>query len=291
MQQIIGFQSGRPTLTQPSEQEQAALNLATERLIRISEGSMSLVFSSIDPPVGRSRLDQATNADLREAYDFAGHLLYAAEDHLRTILMIIRSGTIPSYAPYTLLRPAAEAEVRARHLLDLGISETDRLGRGLNERWDNLIEQRKAGVDAEAIRRRVRHLERRAKANGVAIKLSKPKAGKSRVLVGFGENLKSDLELFKLHLRAGSSAFRFLSAHVHSKPWIQLPKSHARPGRTPSMSSISTEINLLVFAGVLDSVLKLHDENVGFLFVLAGYPMRVWNDFKARSLPVPERPA
>ena len=36
------------------------------------------------------------------------------------------------------------------------------------------------------------------------------------------------------------------------------------------MSSISTEINLVVFASVLDSVLKLHDENVGFLFVLTG---------------------
>jgi len=57
------------------------------------------------------------------------------------------------------------------------------------------------------------------------------------------------------------------------------------------MSSISTEINLVVFASVLDSVLKLHDENVGFLFVLAGYPLRVWNDFKARSIPFLEQPA
>ena len=248
---------------------------------------MSLAFDSIDPPVGGSRLDQATNADLREAYDFAGHLLYAAEDHLRTILMIIRSGTIPSYAPSTLLRPAAEAEVRARHLLDLGISEADRLGRGLNERWDNLDEQRKAGVDAQAIRSRVRDLERRAKANRVAVKLSKPKPGKRQVLAGFGENFKSDLDLFKLHLREGSSAFRFLSAHVHSKPWVQLPKSRARPGRIPTMSSMSTEIDLTWFASVLDSVLNLHDENVGFLFVLAGYPMRVWNDFKDRSLQSP----
>lgn len=273
-------------MTRPSQQEQTALNLVTERLIRISEGSISLLFDSIDPPVGGSAVGRATQADLRDAYDFAAHLLYAAEDHLRTILMIIRSGIIPSYAPYTLLRPAAEAEVRARHLLDLGISETDRLGRGLNERFDNLIEQRKAGVDPKAIQSRIRHLERRAKTNGVAVRLSKAKPGRRPEIVGFGEPLKSDLDLFKLHLRAGSSAFRFLSGHVHSKPWIQLPRHRARPGRTLSMSSISTEIDLLVFASVLDSVLKLHDQNVGFLFVLAGYPVRVWNDFKERSIPV-----
>ncbi len=272
-------------MTEPSPQEQAALNLVTERLIRISEGSMSLAFDSIDPPVGGSPIDVATKADLREAYDFAGHLLYAGEDHLRTILMIIRSGTIPSYAAYTLLRPAAEAEVRARHLLDLGISETERLGRGMNERLDNLIEQRKAGVDPKAVQRRIGDLDRRAKANGVAVMWSRVKAGKKREIVGFGEPLKTDLDLFKLHLRAGSSAFRFLSAHVHSKPWIQLPKSRARPGRIPTMSFVSTEINLVVFASVLDSVLKVHDENVGFLLVLAGYPMRVWNDFKERTLP------
>jgi aryl-alcohol dehydrogenase-like predicted oxidoreductase len=43
----------------------------------------------------------------------------------------------------------------------------------------------------------------------------------------------------------------------------------ASPTPTPTISSISTEINLLVFCSVLDSVLKVHDENIGHILVLS----------------------
>jgi hypothetical protein len=72
---------------------------------------------------------------------------------------------------------------------------------------------------------------------------------------------------------------------VHSKPWVQLPRNRARPTATPTISSISTEINLMVFCSVLDSVLNVHDNSIGNLLILSGYPISAWNDMKARPLP------
>ena len=275
----------RAQLTPTTAEEQAALNVVTEKLIRISDETMDFVFDAIDPPRVGSPFTRATEADLRDPYDYAGHLIYATHDHLRTILAIIKMGSLPSYAMYTLLRPAAEAAVRAKHLLVPTISEAERLARGLNERLDNLWEQRKAGADPRDVASRIRHLEKRAKANSISVEWSKPKPGRKRVITGFGEPVRSDLDLFKLHLRAGVTAFRFLSAHVHSKPWVQLPKSRAKATPTPTIATISTEINLMVFCSVLDSVLNLQDANVGHIIVLSGYPLSTWNTMKARPLP------
>lgn len=281
----------RAHLAPPTAKEQAALNAVGETLIRIVDGTIDFVFDSIDPPAPGSPLARATQVDLRDAYDYAGHLIYATHDHLQTILAIVRLGKLPSYAMYTLLRPAAEAAVRAKYLLVPTISETDRLARGLNERLDNLNEQRKAGADARDVAKRVRHLANRATSNGVAVCWSKPKPGRKRVITGFGEPVRTDIDLFKLHLRAGVTAFRFLSAHVHSKPWVQLPKSKAKATPTPTISSISTEIDLMLFCAVLDSVLGVHDANTGHILVLSGYPVSVWTSFKARTLAPIERAA
>ena len=275
----------RAQLVPPTAQEQEALNILTEKLIRIADGTIEFVLDSIDPPAPGSPFAVATKADVRDAYDYAGHLIYATHDHLRTILAIIRLGSLPSYAMYTLLRPAAEAAVRAKHLLVPTISETERLARGLNERLDNLHEQRKAGADARDIAKRIDHLAKRATANGITVKWSRVKPGAKRKIIGFGERVPDDIDLFRLHLRAGATAFRFLSAHVHSKPWVQLPKSRAKATPTPTISTISTEINLMVFSSVLDSVLNLHDANIGHVLVLSGYPISVWMNVKGRTLP------
>jgi hypothetical protein len=273
----------RVQFTTPTDEEHVALNVVVEKLIRLADDStFDFVFDSIDPPAPDSRHARATKADLRDAYDYAGHLIFATHDHLWTILAIVKSGRLPSYALYTVVRPAAEAAVRAKHLLVPTISETERFARGLNERLDNLWEQRKAGAD---VAKAIGHLEQRATNKGVAVQWSKLKPGRKREITGFSEPVKSDVDLFKTYLRAGTAAFRFLGGHVHSKPWVQLRPDRARPTPTPTISSISTEINLLVFCSVLDSVLKLHDENIGHILVLSGYPISVWNDMKARPLP------
>lgn len=118
------------TYIRPSDKEQVALNVVGERLIRLADDSaISFVLDAINPPAPDSLHARATKADLRDAYDFAGHLIFATHDHLRTVLVVIKSGSLPSYALYTLLRPAAEAAVRAKHLLEPTISEKDRLAR------------------------------------------------------------------------------------------------------------------------------------------------------------------
>jgi hypothetical protein len=58
-------------------------------------------------------------------------VLMSAEDHLRTVLMLLQHNVLPMFSLYSLLRPAAEADVRVAHLLDPAIDETQRLARGL----------------------------------------------------------------------------------------------------------------------------------------------------------------
>jgi hypothetical protein len=258
--------------------EQAELRDVIAQHARV-EGSSTFVFHAAAPPVAGSPRDLADKADLADAYGLAGALLYASEDHLRTVLLVIEKGPLPSYALFTLLRTAAEAEVRCRHLLDPAISEQLRLARALNERLDSLREQRK--VDVPGIRThsdtRIAHLEHRALANGIQPKKSTPKKGGLSELIGFaGETVKTEIELFDLYLTRGSLAVRFLGGHVHSKPWVQLSMSRAQRTADPKVAAISTDVNVDVLAGVLDSVLTVRDANVGYWLKLAGYPDDLW---------------
>jgi len=221
-----------------TREEAEALQREATRLERILEASNTFVRPSVEPPVANSPMESANKADLREAYDMSYLLLFSAEDHLRTILMILKTGPLPCFALLTLIRAAAEADVRCRHLLDPLISETERLARGLNERLDNLKEQRKVD-DPQAdhhFKQRVAHLEQRANANGISPLYSKG----GGPIHAFGEPQKSARDLFAMYLQggAGSLAFSFLSGYVHSKPWVTVQaveRSH-RPRRVSSTS-------------------------------------------------------
>jgi len=256
--------------------EHAALRQVIARHGRV-EGSSKFLFSAVMPPVKGSPRDRADKADLAVSYVLAGALLYASEDHLRTIVLVIEKGPLPSYALFTLLRTAAEAEVRCMHLLDSTITEKLRLARALNERLDNLDEQRKVDGNQVHFNQRVAYLEKRAVTNGIKPKRSNPKKGGVPQIIGFeGETVPSELELYSLYLREGSLAMRVLSGHVHSKPWVQLPISRARSTGDPKVVEIPTDVNVEVLAGVLDSVLTVRDANVGYWLTLAGYPSDLW---------------
>lgn len=267
---------------QLTEDEARALTVSASKLERVLEASKTFVGDAVEPPVPGSRIDHAYQTDLREPFDQAGLLIYAAEDHYRTILQLVKTGPLPSFALFTLLRAAGEATVRCRHLLDPGISETDRLGRALNERLDNLQEQRKVRPhDADQQPQyveRVRHLEERATANGVPVLRSK--SGSPRKIIGFAETVKNDIDLFELYLTAGT-VFRFLSGYVHSKQWVQAPRNRAESTDEPGVSLVGTDLDVVLFAGLLDLFVTLHDENIGFWLILAGYPSEVWRSAKA----------
>jgi hypothetical protein len=266
--------------TEMTPSEHAALQLVVARHARV-EGSSTFLFNAATPPVAGSPRDLANKAELTDPYVLAGTLLYASEDHLRTVLLVMEKGPLASYALFTLLRTAAEAEVRCKHLLDPRISEKLRLARGLNERLDNLIEQRKAVGEPAHFDERVDHLEKRALCNGIAPKWSNPKQCGAEVrateIVGFeGESFKSELELFSLYLPHGSKAFRFLSAHVHSKLWVLFAGSRAQLTADPKVVVVPTDVDVKRLVDVLDSVLAVRDANVGHWLTLAGYPADLW---------------
>ncbi len=265
------------------------LQTVITRLKVFLDASDRFVRSSTEPPVTGSRMDTAKKANLYDGYEQAYRVLFSAEDHLRTILNTFTgTGALPIFAPFTLLRAAADPLMRCRHLVDSSISEPDRLARGLNERFDNLKEQRRAqellpGQAAAAqahYNKQVAHLESRAQANGIAVKSDKN--GKT---IGFNEIVPEDIELFALYLpgAAGSLAFRVLSGYVHSKSWIQYDPKDAQGTADPNFRVIPTSLEVKLFAAVLTAVLDVHDKTVGHWLELAGYPPAIWYQAKGGS--------
>lgn len=259
-----------PTTLSMSEEEVTALHAGARRLHVLLASSERVLASK---PVEGSLVDKAYKAGLHEPYHLAYGLIAAAEDHLRAILQIVKIGPLPMYALYTLLRTAAEADVRARHLLDPAATQKERLGRALNERLDNLAEQRKVLPEAhrDHFPARVAHLQERASANGIAAVYSRAKEGRAPVLLGFGEARKSQTELFGKYLRAGSTAFRFLSGYVHSKPWIWLQRNRSRQTTTPGVLEAQIELDVTFFARLLTAILQLHQKNLSNWLILSGY--------------------
>jgi hypothetical protein len=261
-------------------EEQAVLHPVADRLRRlVAIPTTNLVHDAAYKPAPDSRIDKAQKADLSDAYFLAGHALAASEDHLRTILSLLTSDKMfPSYSPFTLIRGAAMPTVHARHLLEPSISESTRVGRALSARLKNLEQQQKVHPEAQGtfFVDRVDYLCRRAEANGVPIIRNKKNA-----VIGFAEHWPTDTDLFEKYIPdVGTTFWQFLSGHAHSMAWIQLPISRALPSDQPGFSLVSTEIDVPMFAGVLNSELTLYDETVGIYIDHAGYPAMVWNEAK-----------
>jgi hypothetical protein len=259
-----------------TSEELTLLSEVAARLDRLLDASHKFVASSVDTPLANSPMALAYQADLRDPYQEAFLLLFAAEDHLRTILMALRTGPVPGFSLYTLLRAAGEADVRCRHLLDRNLTETERLGRGLNERLDNIEESRKVDTDSQSNQYydgRIANLEHRAVANGITPIRKTPTAP----ITAFGEPRKKIFDLFSLYLQAGSTAFRFLSGYTHSMMWVVLRRrKEALPSSDPRVGYLPTDLEVPLFASVLSTVLDLHDENCGHWLRQAGYPFEVW---------------
>lgn len=263
-------------------EETAVLEREATRLARLLSASEKFTAEAANPPVPGSRMGHAHTADLRDAYGIAQLLILACEDHLRTALLVLKTGPLPSFALYTLVRAAADAAVRAKHLLDPAISEQTRLARGMNERLDNINQQFKAMAAQGRAHydQRVQHLEQRALANGIAVLREKRKDGAAGKVIGFGEPWSKDVDLFSRYLPAGSMAFRILSGYVHSKPWVLAPGYKAQPSSDPKVGIVPTDMDVGMFVAVLTTVLDLHDASVGHWLTLAGYPAEVWANAK-----------
>jgi hypothetical protein len=274
---------------QLTAQEQAALVSVGSRLEAILRAIENVLADAVFSPLPASRIAFATKARLRDPFDLAGALLYATEDHLRTIRLVITTGPLPSFALYTVLRAAAEAAVRARHLLDPSIPDALRLGRALNERLENLREQENAAADwrAELARRgtpytgpseekhfggRVGGLVRRALKKGLTPLRTRSTSGTPGRIRGFQESPRGAGELFALYLPVGAYTYRFLSGYGHSRAWTWMRQSKAVPSGTPGIGLVPTDLDVTLFSNILDSVLDLHQDNLRAMLNFAGYP-------------------
>lgn len=254
------------------------LSLIVPRLRHLLETADQVVPDAVEQPVAGSLKGQAHRSGLHDAYDYVGAVMFSAEDHLRAMLLILTTGPVPTYALYSLLRSAAEAIVRTRHLLDLDISETQRLARGLNERLDNLNEQVKISRETlqEHYDERVAHLEARARSNSIEVRRGRAVSGGSGKVIWFGEPLPTDFDLATRYLYEGATLYRILCGHVHSKPWVQLPSSAATPSADPKVALVNAGLNVPAFATLLDVVLDLYEACNSYWLVLAGYPSNLF---------------
>jgi hypothetical protein len=268
-----------------SEGDARLLALVTSRLDRLLHASERIVSDAVAKPVSGSLIATASGTDLRDAYGYVPAVMFSAEDHFRTILLVIKGGLLPAYALYTLLRAAAEAILRCRHLLDPSITEVQRLARSLNERLHNLNEQNK--VSPETLQghyeERLARLQQQADAYGITVRRRIRKDGLAGKILGFDEPVKRDIDFFNTYLDSGSLAYRFLCGHAHSMTWVQLSKSRAIPSDDPGMALVATDLNIPVFAGVMDAVLDQYNESLGYWLVLGGYPIQVLRDAIAGS--------
>jgi hypothetical protein len=281
----------RLTLTPTTPVEGRLLTQAVVFLERVLEAADKFVQYAVDPPVPGSQTARAYAIDQREAFDLAYASLFTVEDHLRTILVIVKAGTLPCFSPFTLLRTAAEAAVRAKYLLEPALTHEQRLGRALNVRLDNLREQDKAmshferagiadekKVEAhdEHMDERLAHVEERAEAAGLAVL-----RGSDGRIKGLGERSLNMTELFAQFLPVGETAFRFLSGYVHAMAWVQFPRHRAQPSDDPRVALMPTDINVETFVALLTGITSSYDESIGHWMYLAGYPADVWRMAKA----------
>ena len=129
-------------------QEAVEFIAAMATLDSLLSASETIVYPALDPPVATSPMGRAHKASTRDANEQARLLLASSEDHLGTILMLVQLNVLPMFSLFSLLRPAAEADVRMAYLLDPAIDERLRLARGLNVRLESLVEQDKVKPDA-----------------------------------------------------------------------------------------------------------------------------------------------
>ena len=255
------------------------------RLAALLQCSENLVVPAFDPAAPNSRMAVARAKNLWDPYAQAWQLLSAAEDHLQTILEILRADQLPRFALYSLLRPAVTAGVRMAYLVELSIPEAQRLGRALNLRCENLMEQNKVKPDKAHLAARIAHLEQRASENGVKMIPSAARKDSALKRPGFGEHQPKEIELVQAYMKEGELLYRVLSAHVHAQPWVVLMNtSRATKADDPHVSSMPTDVDTTLFGNMLAIALKRHEQNLVDMFVLAGYPVEAFKSAMTTAL-------
>jgi hypothetical protein len=280
-----------PGLVQLSDEETSALREVMERMRRQLRGSESFVRLVVDPPVTGSAVETAYASNCRDEFDLAYGALYAAEDHLRTILWVMERGVLPGFSLYTLMRSATEALARSWYLLSPP-SVVERRARALNVRVDNLVEQAKVGVpkarkgrpprrsaeglrfeagQSDHLRTRLTWVEDRASELGVEV--TRDRRGNP----SFGSGpLPRRWELIADAMDEGELAYQVMCGFVHTMQWATLQTDRGQPTDDAAVSQAPTGLVLDKFLGILGRLLDAHDRVVARWMTLAGQPAEVW---------------
>lgn len=255
------------------------------RLSALLYSSESVVADAVASAVPESPHGRARAAQRWDAYEQANHILFSAEDHLRTMRSVLEAEYLPTYALFSLLRAAAEAVVLCAYLLDDSISEITRMARGLNVRWDNLDEQRKLSGDAKLFAERVAVLEERALNNGIQVIKKEP----AKPDVHFGEGRQSAVALFSKYITPespdpgadrplGELVYRYLSGHVHAAIWVKIANAEITASDEPGISMAKLDLQFTWLVVMLRLILRRHESNLISLLALSGYPRMVWQE-------------
>lgn len=255
-----------------SPEELRAFGMAIEQARAVVTAGDTFIRDVAEPPVAGSAIAQASASGMRDPYDSAELLLFTARDHLRALVIFADTGQLPVYAPFTLLRAAAEATVRARFLLEQGLSNADRVGRHLNERLMNLREQHKLIPDKTHLGRRLADLQQRASALGIQPIVNR----KTGDIEGFGSRRPSMTDLFRLYLENGAETYRILSAYAHSMTWLIVRPSRAIKDSSGQnwMPLVTDARELAVF---IHDVCEAFDQACIRWVEASGQPRAVWD--------------
>lgn len=128
--------------------------VARQELSAYNNWAPSAINLCVHEPSPASRLRAAHSRPLlHQAYAYAIQLLASGLDHLGAALILLDNDPIRHFACHTVSRALLEASARSCWLLDLTISERQRLARGLLERvediWDRHGFERSHGVEAK----------------------------------------------------------------------------------------------------------------------------------------------
>jgi hypothetical protein len=155
------------------------------------------------------------------AHGHAGILLYAAEDHLRSLARLV-VGEPTVYAPLVLLRSALEACGRSMWLSESGIGARGRVARYQTERLFDLYQRKRLGLEPQQdVTTRAKAITDAGEALGFEVKLSRDK--KYRVIEADRPTgtavFASALNDEKVGARLGPTLFGYSSAVAHGTPY------------------------------------------------------------------------
>lgn len=275
--------------SQASQVEAQRVRNAAAFLARFVDASNRTWASQTEQPLAGSPYEAAVRlTGGRWAFDFARFHLLGAEDHLQTVAVILRSGWLPTYSWYSLVRSCLEASARACWLVDPHLTPRQRQDRGFTEFLVKLQGDVKFARPARrpSILREIKDLRAKASGQRMSEVFGRASAkGTAKPLVGFGITRPgASTLLLKWFPDAvapgddpqGAFLYHVVSGPPHSEPWaLLLPVE--RVAVEGGIATGKVEVKIGALMPVIDKAVELHDRAVRWHAQLMGYKEDVWD--------------